>query len=234
MDFNSNVDSLNQFINNANQALTCGQECQQQQQTEQLQQSYNNALNNLETAPAQLQTAQQQYITYTQGAAGYQQFQTNSLQTTASQLASEYQQKFDGELKRANLFLDSYYGLLINYYNIIELNDYYTKENVELSNDIQYSTSDTVTNDRKTYYENQATESLNQYGTIFKVIYAIVVIAYGISCFTVPSNYPFKTKMLILVFLFIYPYISLWLSLKCITLYNFIISILPENQYKTL
>ena len=234
MDFNLTVDNLNQFINNANQALTCGQECQQQQESEQLQQTYNNALNNLETAPAQLQTAQQQYITYTQGAAGYQQFQTNSLQSTASQLASEYQEKFNNEVKRSNLLLDSYYGLSINYNNIVELNDYYTTENIELTNDIKYSTSDTVTNDRKTYYENQAIESLNHYGYIFKIIYAILVIGFGISCFTVSSNYPFKTRILILVFLFIYPYISLWLSLKCIAFYNFIISILPENQYKTL
>ena len=55
MDFNSTVNNLNNYINTANQVTTCNEECQQQKQTAQLLQNYNNALNNLQTAPTQVQ-----------------------------------------------------------------------------------------------------------------------------------------------------------------------------------
>lgn len=234
MDFNSTVNNLNQFINNANQVLTCNEECQQQKESAQLLQNYNNALNNLQTAPTQLQTAQQQYLTYTQGAGAYQQTLSNNLQNTASQLATEYQKKFNEEIKNANIKLNSYSGLVINYSNILDLNQQYITENIELNNDIKYSTSDTLTNDRKTYYENQAIESLQNYAWFFNLIYIIIVVSYCISAFFVTSYYPFKVRLFVLIALIIYPYISLWLSLKCIEVYNFIISLLPKNQYKSL
>jgi hypothetical protein len=234
MDFNSNINNLNQFINTANEVLTCDQECQQEKQTAQLLQNYNNALNNVQTAPAQLQTAEQQYITYTQGSAAYQETQTNNLQNTASQLAAGYQQKFNEEIKNAHTKLYSYSGLLINYSNIVELNQQYTRENIELHNDIKYSTSDTLTNDRKTYYENQAIENLQRYAWFFNLVYIILVVSYCISAFFVTSYYPFNYRLTVLIILIIYPFISLWLSLKCIEIYNFIINLLPKNQYKSI
>lgn len=234
MDFNSTVDNLNQFINNANQVLTCDQDCQQQQQSAQLQQNYNNALNNLETAPDQVQSAQQQYITYTQGPIAYQELQTNNLQTAALELSNSYQGIFNEEVKRANRLLYSYSGILTNYSNIEELNEQYIKENVELDNDVKYSTSDTLTNDRKTYYEDQAIDSLKNYAWFFNLIYIILIISYIISAFFVTSYYPFNIRLFVLIVLVIYPYISLWISLKCFELYNFIISLLPKNQYKSL
>ena len=234
MDFNSTVDNLNQFINNANEVLTCNEECQQQKQSAQLLQNYNDALNNVQTAPTQLQTAQQQYITYTQGSGAYQQTQTNNLQNTASQLAAGYQKKFNGEIKNANIKLNSYSGLLVNYSNILDLSQQYTRENIELHNEIKYSTSDTLTNDRKTYYENQAIDNLQKYSWFFNLVYIVLVISYCISAFFVTSYYPFKYRLTILIILIIYPFISLWLSLRCIDIYNFIINLLPKNQYKTL
>ena len=234
MDFNSTVNNLNQFINNANDVLTCNEECQQQKQSAQLLQNYNNALNNLQTAPTQVQTAQQQYITYTQGPSAYQQTQTNNLQNTASQLAEKYQKKFNEEIKNANIKLNSYSGLLVNYSNIEEMNQQYAIENAKLHNDIKYSTSDTLTNDRKTYYENQAIETLQRYAWFFNLVYIVLVVSYCISAFFVTSYYPFSYRLTVLIILIIYPFISLWLSLKCIEFYNFIISLLPKNQYKTL
>ena len=234
MDFNSTVNNLNQFINNANGVLTCNEECQQEKQSAQLLQNYNNALNNLQTGPSQVQSAQQQYITYTQGTGAYQQTQTTNLQNTASQLATEYQKKFNEEIKNANIKLNSYSGLVINYSNILDLNQQYITENIELNNDIKYSTSDTLTNDRKTYYENQAIESLQSYAWFFNLVYIIIVVSYCISAFFVTSYYPFKYRLTVLIILIIYPFISLWLSLKCIEFYNFIISLLPKNQYKSL
>jgi prophage DNA circulation protein len=234
MDFNSTVNNLNQFINNANEVLTCNEECQQQKQSAQLLQNYDNALNNLQTAPSQLQSAQQQYITYTQGAGAYQQTQTTNLQNTASQLAAEYQKKFNEEIKNANTKLYSYSGLVINYSNIVDLSNQYTTENIELHNDIKYSTSDTLTNDRKTYYENQATESLQRYAWFLNLVYIVLVVSYCISAFFVTSYYPFNYRLTVLIILIIYPFISLWLSLKCIEIYNFIINLLPKNQYKSI
>jgi len=227
-------DQFNLFIENYNKNTACDETCQKKLELTKLKQNYLDALNNLETAPQDVQTAYQAYLTYAEGNGAYQEYQQGALQQDAANIANQYQINFNNNLTSAERLLGTYSGLYVNYNNIYDLSKIYKKENHELHGDVEIANSDTLTNDRKTFYENQATESLQGYYWVLTVIYTLVVIYYIISIIIYPSEYKTSVKIILLLFLIIYPFISLWLSLKVIGLYNYIINLLPKNQYLNL
>jgi len=226
------TNQYNQFLQNYNQNASCDSECQQKKEAQKLKQNYLNALNNANTAPQQVQTAYQQYLTFTQGTGAYSQYQQGSLEQQAANIANEYQATFDTDMENVKTLLSTYSGLYTNYKNIYDLNKIYKKENNELQKDIDITTTDTLTNDRKTFYENQATESLKKYYIFLCIVYGVVVMYYIKNMIT--HNYHTPIAVGFLIFLIIYPFISLWLSLRVISFYNFIVGLLPKNQYQDL
>lgn len=224
----------NQFIQNYNEKASCGTECQQAKDASQLQQDYLSAVSNLNTAPEQVQSTYKSYLTYTQGTGAYQKYQQNNFQQTVDGLANTYQTNFNSGLISAKQLLGTYSSLYANYNNIFDLNKIYKKENIQLKKEVTNNDDDVVTNDRKTYYETQAIDSLKKYYWILTIIYTFVVIYFLFCMITKNSTYTLKVKIPILVFLIIYPFISLGLSLKIIEIYRAIISVFPTNQYKTL
>ena len=222
------------FIKNYNENASCDAECQQQKKLASLKQNYYNALNNLNSAPEKVQATYQAYLTFAEGGGAYQQYQQGTVQQEAETKANNIQTNFNNEIENAQRLLSSYSGLYENYYNIYELNNIYKDENYDLQIEADTSDSDALTNDRKTYYELQAIDSLQKYYWILSIIYTIVVIYFIISMLTKQSIYSATKKVFVLLFLIIYPFISLWLVLKANYLYNYIINLFPKDQYQNL
>ena len=93
-------------------------------------------------------------------------------------------------------------------------------------------TSDVLTNDRKTYYEDQSIDNLGFYYTIIMVVYVICLIVFTVSIFMFPSSSSKGTLFGILLFFIIYPLI-------CVRIFNFlyhikdtIMGVLPKDVYK--
>ena len=231
---NTVSDQFNLFIENYNKSYGCNEECQQKLELATLKQTYLDALNNLETAPQEVQKAYQAYLNFTGGTGAYQEYQQGSLQQDAANVANQYQINFDNNMSNAKILLSTYSGLYVNYNNIYDLSKIYQNENNDLQQELDINFSDTLTNDRKTFYENQATDSLQKYYWILSIIYTLVVIYYIISLIMYPTEYSNTIKVGCLLVLIIYPFISLWLSLRIISLYNYIVSLLPKNQYVNL
>lgn len=233
--FNMNIDGFNKFLQQATQAATCDSECQQQQTSEQLKQTYLNAETNLETADNQVQVAQKNYITFTQGLQAYDDLNEQQLNAKATSLATEFQNRFNEEIKNATTAVDSYNALLTNLNNVFELYYNYKNENDELYKTYKNTTSDVLTNERKTYYQEQGISFLNYiYKYIILTIYIIIVIAYVIFNFIYPTQYNFKYRILILIILVILPYVSAYILLYLIKLLYKIYNLLPKNVHLSL
>lgn len=230
--FNTNMDNFNSFLQQAAQAATCGSACQQQQTSEQLQQTYLNAEANLATADNQVQVAQKNYITFTQGVQAYDTLNEQELNQKAISLATEFQNRFNTEIKHATTAVDSYNGLLTNLDNVFELYYKYKNENNELYKTYQNTSSDVLTNERKTYYQDQGVSFLNYiYKYIILTIYVIIVIAYFIFNFIYPTQYNFKYRIIIFIILVILPYISAYILSYLIKLLYTIYNLLPKNVH---
>lgn len=229
-----NLDKLNSLIDKATEAIICGPQCQKDKTANELKQKYLNSKTNLQTAPNQVQIAAKNYYTFTQGESGYNEYLETQLQNKAEKIADIYQTNFETEVGKANTEIDTYNGLYINFANIFELYTKYKTENIKLEKELKNTTSDILTNDRKTFYEDQGIDNLNFYYSIIKWIYVIVAIGFIISLFIINSSLKVIHKIVIIIMLVSYPFVSSKLLSFVISLYYGIIDILPKNLHRTL
>ena len=230
----SQQNSINSFIDKATSALSCDSNCQNQKTLNQLKQTYLAAKTNLITAPTQVETSFKNYLVYLEGEPAYLEYKESELQAKAEQITTTIQEDINKIITDETRNVNTYDGLLINLNNIYEYYQDYLKENIELENKLKTMKSDIVTNDRKTYYEEQGIESLKKYYIVIFVIYAIVIVSFIVCCFVMPTDLSIKVKIVILVLLIIYPFISSWLLTQIIHLYNKTTELLPVNAYKNI
>jgi hypothetical protein len=231
---NFDMNKFNDFINNANQALSCGPKCQNDKLGNSLKQNYLEAQNNLITAPNQLQKATQNYITFTQGEKGYNEYIDQQLEKKAQIISDTYSTQFNNEVTKVQNEISTYGGLLLNFYNIVELFKKYKIENTILENKLKVKSSDILTNDRKTHYEDEAINNLRFYFIILAIIYIIVFFTYIVSIFIYDTNLKWYIHLCIVLFLACYPFIGTYLLQYIMYFYNQLIDLLPKNVYKTL
>ena len=160
---NNNLDKFNSMIDQATQAISCDSDCQNQQTSEQLKQKYLNAKTNLATAPNNVYVSRKNYIVYDEGQPAYDELINTELSQQAQSLSSYYQTSFNSECQNINFNIETYSGLLINLKNVFDLYFKYKMDNTEMLKQLKDETNDILTNDRKTYYQDQGIDNLNLY-----------------------------------------------------------------------
>jgi hypothetical protein len=228
------LDKFNSLIDKATEAVMCGPDCQKDKTSSDLKQKYVAAKTNLHTAPNQVQVAAKNYYTFTQGEAGYNEYLEKELNDKADKIASEFKNNFDADVSKATAEIETYNGLAINFTNVFDLYTKYKMENDELEKELRSTTSDILTNDRKTFYEDQGIDNLNFYYSFVRIIYMIIAIGFTVSMFMFPSQLSFFKKIGIIVLLALYPFISTKVLSWVIQLYYAIINVLPKNMHRSL
>lgn len=229
-----NLDKFNSLIEQASQAISCGKDCQEEKRLNELREKYHQAKFNKINANQNERMAAKEFITYAKGEEAYDEYITNILTKKANQIAQNINNFFIININELEQKINNYDNLNANYQNIAELHKKYRSENNELFDDLKYTSSDIITNNRKTYYEDQSIQTLNNIYSILMFFYIIGVIVFGLSLFLYPTGKPIGQNLVILVLLIIYPFVSLFIFKKLYELYNFIVSLLPKNVYKTL
>lgn len=231
---NFDINNFNSFIEQANQALTCGPQCQYEKEANQLQNDYSNAETNLAIAPYLANTAEENYIVFTQGQVAYKKLENERLTSQYNQYVTAFQNNFNKQVNAIQNNINTYSGLAVNYKNVYDLYKKYQKENSEFKKKYYSENSNVVTNDRKTYYENQEVETLNFVYIIILIIYAIVVIVYFFSAFFYASSFNWKIKLAIFILLLLLPFVSTQLLSLIVSFVYKIYDLLPKNVYKSL
>jgi len=233
MSTSDTISNFNELVSQASDAILCNSDCQQMRKSEELKQKYVDARTNLASAPSQVYTAQKNYITFADGQPAYDEMRKEDLQQHAENISNEFSTKFKDEEKVINIQIDSYDGLLINFKNIFDLFRTYKKENKKLLFELKNETNDVLTNERKTFYEDQRIDGLKYYYYyILLCIYVICVICFVAFSFFYPSQSSFKTRMLVLIALVVLPFVSSWILGYIIYLIYTIYSLLPKNVYR--
>lgn len=235
-DFLNNFDmsKFNDFLDNANATLSCDETCQAQKTQDDLLARYLKAKTNLLTAPTQVKSAFKNFLVYSQGEDVYNQYTEQELQNKATKIVNTFKTNFQEQINDVKISVGTYDGLLLNFMHIVELYFKLLKENKMLELEVKSKASDTLTNDRKTYYEDQSINNLYFYYFIMIILYVIILIVYAVSIFLYPSDTPRKTNIIILILLIIYPFISTWLFLFYGKIYKKITGVLPSNVYHDL
>lgn len=233
MDNNFDINKLNSFLDQATQAISCDSECQKQKIEEELKDKYLSAKANLTLAEPEFQLAKRNYYTYVSGENGYNEMMEQELSKITDKVIQKYKEIYREEIDKIKSQLDTYTSLLINFRNVLDLDRKYKSENKILYEQLKTDMSDVLTNERKTYYENQVNDNLNNYYYyIFWVIYIITVILLIIFSLTYPSQSSFNSKISTIVFFIILPFISTWLLGKIIGLVYYLAGFIPKNVYQ--
>jgi hypothetical protein len=234
MSANFSLDNFNELMNQANQIITCGPSCMQQNKSQKLEQNYLDAETNMVKAPQQLFTAKKEFLTYTKGENGYNQYINSQLQEKADGIAKTYQTKINDDITKIKTQLKTYNGLLLNFMNVYDLYKKYKVENAMLEKKLKGKTSDTLTNDRKTYYEEQGINNLKFFYIIFLCIYGFIVLVFLLSIFLVKTSLKFSIRIVIFVLLVIYPFVCYWIFHLLYKFFIYIKSYFPKNVYNNL
>jgi len=228
---NIDVNKFNDFLNNANKVLACDSNCQELKKKNDLKKKYLEAKTNLLTAPNQVETSYKNYLTYSKGDNAYNEYRENELQQKAEIVITTFKTNFNDGIEKATSSYDTYSGLLLNFAHIVELYTKLVKENGILTLAVKNKTSDVLTNDRKTYYEDQSIDNLGFYHTIILIIYAIFLIGFAVSIFLFPSTSSRGSLLAILVFFIIYPFICVRIFTFLYYIKDTIMSVFPKDAY---
>ena len=227
------LNNFNSFLENATKAISCGPECQQNKTAEDLKNKYLTSKSNLTLAEPQYQVAKQNYYTYVSGQGGYNEMMEAEYKQQANLYIDDFKTKYNDQISKIKQQIGTLNGILINYSNVYDLFLQYKKDNKKLSKQLKEETNDILTNERKTYYEDQQINSLNgYYYYILLVIYVIVVICFIIFSVIYPSQFSFLSRFLLIIFFIAIPFISTWILGKIIFIIYWLFDLLPKNVYK--
>lgn len=227
-----NLNNFNELISQASESLLCDSECRKNKQEELLKQNYLKSKTNIATASNQENIAEKNYIIFTKGENAYNDFLDNKLQEKANLISKNFLENFNEEAKKIKSQVSSYNGILINFRNIVDLYLNYKRENIELYKELKEETNDVLTNERKTYYEDQNIDRLKSfYSYFFIIIYIIFVFCFAIFSFIYPSTYSRQTRLILFFIFLILPFISTWIVGKIIYFLYEIYDLLPKNVY---
>ena len=227
------LNKFNSFLDSAAQTIACGSDCQREKKSDELKNKYLTAESNLSLAEPQYQIAKQNYYTFISGQSGYDEMMESEYSKKAEMIGQKFKESYNEEISKIKTQLDSYNGLFINLRNVMDLYKQYKKENIALFKQLKDDANDILTNERKTYYEEQQIESLNgYYRYILWIIYIIVVICFAIFSLMYPSQTSLFVKLLLLAAFIVLPFVSTWVLGSIIKLVYWLFTFLPKNVYK--
>jgi len=228
-----NINKFNSFLDSAQKTISCGPKCQSLKTAEDLKNKYNKSQSNLILAEPQYQVSKRNYYTYVSGENGYTEMIENEMNTKADDMIVKFNEITDDEISKINSQIQTYDGLFVNFRNVLDLYKQYNTENINLHKQLKDDVHNVLTNDRKTYYEDQENENLNKYYYyILLIIYVIVVICFIFFSLFYPSQTSFKTRIILILLFIGLPFIGTWMLGKFIYIVYWLFGLLPKNVYK--
>jgi hypothetical protein len=230
---NYDLNQFNSFLQKATDAVTCDSECQRSRTIDNLRQKFVNAQTNTQSANYQLQVAQRNYVTFSEGDGAYNDLLQQQFEEKANLISQKFQENFDKETTQVARQIETYGGILINFKNIVDLYFNYKKENIKLFKKLKEQTNDVLTNERKTYYIDQSKDTLTYfYFYILLTIYIIIIICYLLFSLMYPSNTSIIKRILIFIGLIVLPFLSYFILALVIYIGYKIFGLIPKNVYR--
>ena len=227
------LNKFNSFLDSAAKTIACDSECQSKKTAHELKNQYLSSQTNLALAEPQYEIAKKNYYVYVSGKRGYNEMMESEYTEKAELIAEKFKEMYDEEITKIKDQLNTYNGLLINFRNVFDLHRQYKKENEIMAKKLKEDSNDILTNERKTFYEDQEIDSLNKYYYyILTTIYTIVVICFAVFSLLYPSQMSWKIKLFLLIVLIILPFISTLLLGKIVSISYWLFGLLPKNVYK--
>jgi hypothetical protein len=223
------VSKLNDLLQTANETLACGPSCQKDKQSSVLHENMLKAQQNIKTAPEEYEKAAQAYITFTEGDAAYATYHETELTKQADRAATAISRKLTEWMTKVRTEIEVNENLAKNVHNVSDLLEKYKTENDGYRIQLHLRSADVVTNERKTFYEDQVIATQQYYSSLLSYIYMIAVVLYLVSGYM--QGRTTGSQLLMLVFFVLYYFFGAYMIGKIIQFFYYI---MPKNVYSEL
>jgi len=212
---------LDDIPENFYENITCDKNtCMKNPKLKTLYNNYLQARTNMLSAPSNFKSSVKKYYTYTEGSTEYNKHIENQIKSNSNEIVKAIKQNFNDNLSHAYNALNSYKGTFVNSQSVIELHDMYYKENDNLNKKFDTVKSDVLTNQRKSYYQDQSTEKNTSYSKILTYMYVFLIVVFIICMFSIKSSLSLTYQLFILLLILLFPKTISFLISKIMQKYN--------------
>ena len=230
------TDSLNTIVNKATTTLTASKKGDKRSTNylSELKAAYDKAKYNLSTAPTNVKTTQKAYIVAKDGEVEYEQI----IKEEASQQAEkEVLKLFEEYLSLLEMVYTEAEALEIAEEGIGYMDDVLlqTISNNAVSEEyIEKSSNEIMTNNRKSYYEQDKYNNLKSWNRIWFWSYLFLWVIFSLSLFLTTNEYSqlsIISKVGLIISFIVYLFIAKYIVLMIISFIVFCITLFPKNVY---
>jgi hypothetical protein len=225
------MDNFNEMIEQARERNACDSKCQFRKKADELKKQYLQSEENVQTAPEKAEEAKREYYTFIDGDSGYKNELKKEYQQKAELITDEYTEIFNKEKKNISSNLIAYSSNYNSVQNLIELYLKLEKENRGLKKNLKSNSSSILTNERKSYYEDEGLNLLKLYYKILIGIYILTIFAYLIGIIGFKSDLDYTKKIVFFIILIILPFISSYALAYIIDVIYTVYYNLPKNVH---
>lgn len=226
------MDAFNQVIQSTSNSISCteGTNCKS---TSDLEKKYEKAKKNIVTAPDKLLKAEKDYLIATKGQSGYNDFVQTKYTEKAKENITKLKKEMENTFNTLYELHDTLTNITLHGVNEQELLKEYETKNQTLRQQLGNHESDIVTNDRKTFYEEENVEILQSRYTTFLIIYCVLFVAFILYLFLGKGSsfYSFRFRIGILLFFILYPLFIDYIVFGFLRLVTRLYHALPKNVY---
>jgi len=173
-----NFNDIMKMVQQINDDVMCGPECQRQKKLDELMEKLNQAKKTQEDAPFNLDSAKKNYYTYKDGEAGYIQKMRNEYRKAAQQEMTQERADFNGKADTVEQQINQVEAQDLYIRNMNDLLQTYITENQRLTKEIDNIRTILVTDDRRSFYLGQKWSWETYVVWALKIIYAVVIAIY--------------------------------------------------------
>jgi hypothetical protein len=209
----------------------CDDECMNQKQLEDLESKFDEIISDVKTAPEKFNEVSKKIIIGRQGEDYYNRLKDSEYQNMSEKVINKVKELYSQE-NNIKLSISENYKRKIDYYSFLE--DYlniYKEKNDKLRNDIDRIANEKNIDARKTYYEDNETEKIDNYTEFFIYFYYSVFAVYTY-IFITQSVYTDKKQIFLYIFFLFFPYLMYYYFIHYIKVVtDFISNNKPKNVY---
>jgi hypothetical protein len=230
--------SMDDVLANANELivkqtahLACDAQCEYEKKLAKLRDVYDIKEDNLQTAPMKMEVARKNYLEFKYGKDDYVAKASGALKKEADKVIAEMTQLWKQEEDMITELIADYTSMRSTHADMEHYRDRISASVGRLDKNFAAKQNDTVTNDRKAFYQSQGVDNLRYWFYFLRWAYAAIVITYIVGVFSLPTTTSSKMKYGMLTMLLVFPFVVAVIAVASFAMIRTIVSKLPYNAF---
>ena len=225
------IANANELIETQKQFLACDAQCEHDKKLAKLREIYDTKEDNLETAPMQMEVARKNYLEFKYGQDDYVTKASVALKKEADKVIADMTQIWTQEKDMITALISDYNTMMKPHADMERYRDRISASVDRLDKNYEAKQNDTITNDRKAFYQNQGVDNLRYWFYFLRWAYAAIVMTFIVGVFSLPTTKSSKLKYGMLTLLVVFPFVVAVIAVASFAMIRTILSKLPYNAF---